>query len=61
MWIIIHPLSLLIFFIGNVAKDNNGGALYAKEDVYVSNAMFDGNKADKNDNIYAKGEIYKDD
>ena len=51
----------MIFFIGNVAKDNNGVALYAKEDVYVSNAMFDGNKADKNDNIYAKGEIYKDD
>ena len=33
------------FFIGNKAGDNDGGALYASDDVFVKNALFRGNKA----------------
>ena len=33
------------FFIGNTAKDNNGGAVFCECEAYVKNAKFFGNKA----------------
>ena len=57
-----HYQPINTFFIGNKAGDNDGGAIYCTNDIYVKNALFSGNKADDDgDAIFSKGDwSYKD-
>ena len=57
-----HYQPINTFFIGNKAGDNDGGAIYCTNDIYVKNALFSENKADDDgDAIFSKGDwSYKD-